>query len=654
MPSKFKLKKLLAHTLLAQAATFLIATTTSAQMALVIGNSSYKQAPLENPVNDARAISKSLKDSGFAVTEVIDQNREQMKAQVQAFAAQLQTAKQPGLFYFAGHAVQLDWRNYLLPVNQSFTSADDVRNHALDITDLTRGFQAAKNGINIIILDACRDNPFSTAGQMPKGLTQMDAPANTFLAYATAPGQVARDAGSGANGLYTEHLLKELGKEGVKIEDVFKLVRLNVRLASNGEQIPWETTSLENDFYFRRPLRVRNMSERDLENEFEQQLTEWQAVRAARDVLSVEAYLRKYPSGKFSELAHHRLERLLAQKEKRDADITQLQKLMMAAATNAVQTAVIPATSAVVVAAVAVAQAAPTTVVAAAAPVPTPTPPAPVPPKPTAPPPAVQMPVAPAVVAVAPAVAAPPPVQVPPAPVVVAAAPVVVAAAPPVVAPAPALPAASPAMGAAVNPAANPVVIAAATAPQIDGFAAIRPSGIAPGWRVGDALTYRTTERLGAPQTSTAERRAVAVEEDKITTALGNVYDLFGNPLKIQGRYEVVTPPQWFIHEYYVGKRWSTRYKRRSFTGAGDSVVTADMKVIAREQITLPAGKFDAFKVKLLSFNTGSGYNNRSEALLWIDAASSKMIASETRSWGGGGLVSNTRVDLTAFANGVR
>jgi hypothetical protein len=205
-----------------------------------------------------------------------------------------------------------------------------------------------------------------------------------------------------------------------------------------------------------------------------------------------------------------------------------------------------------------------------------------------------------------------------------------------------------------VNPAANPVVMAAANALQMDGFAAIRPSGIAPSWRVGDALTYRTTERLGAPQTSMAERRAVAVEEDKITTALGNSYDLFGNPLKIQGRYEVLTPPQWFIHEYYVGKRWSTRYKRRSFTGGGDSVVTADMQVVARELIILPAGKFDAFKVKLQSFNTGSGYNNRSEVLLWIDAASSKMIASETRSWGRGGLMSDTRVDLMTFANGVR
>ena len=562
-----------------------------ARLALVIGNSTYAQAPLANPANDARSLATSLEAAGFSVTRVIDQNKEEMKAQVLAFSSLLQASKQPGVFYFAGHAVQMDWRNYLLPVNQQFASADDVRKNALDITELVRALDSAKNGINIIILDACRDNPFSKGGQVPKGLTQMDAPTNTFLAYATAPGQTARDAGSGNNGLYTEFLLKELTKDGVKIEDAFKRVRLGVRLASKGEQIPWEVTSLENDFYFRSPLQSRKLTDKDVEEEFETQLTEWQAVRAARDVAKVEDYLRKYPSGKFSELAHHRLERLLAAQEQRERDVTQLQKLMMATSNATTIAPSIPAAMAVVA--------------AAAAAIPKP--------------------------AVAETVA------------VVSAAPLPSAAVAPQY------------NVAGINPAAQASVIAAASNPQIDGFARIEASGILPGWRVGDALTFRTTERLGARTERMAERRAVTVTDDKIITALGNEYDLFGNPLKVQNSFEVQTPPQWYIHEYYVGKSWSTRYKRTSFTGAGNSVVTADMRVVAREQITLPAGKFDAFKIKVLSYNTGNGYNVRTDAFAWIDAASSKLIASETRSRDGAGrLMTDQRVDLMAYANGQR
>jgi Caspase domain len=615
-----------------------LSTSAQARLALVIGNSTYAQAPLANPANDARSLATSLEAAGFSVTRVIDQNKDEMKAQVLAFSSLLQATKQPGVFYFAGHAVQMDWRNYLLPVNQQFSSADDVRKNALDITELVRALDSAKNGINIIILDACRDNPFSNGGQVPKGLTQMDAPTNTFLAYATAPGQTARDAGSGNNGLYTEFLLKELTKDGVKIEDAFKRVRLGVRLASKGEQIPWEVTSLENDFYFRSPLQTRKLSEKDVEEEFEAQLTEWQAVRSARDVVKVEDFLRKYPSGKFSELAHHRLERLLAAQEQRERDITQLQKLMMATNNAATIAVSIPASMATVAAAAAALPKPPavvdTVLATASAPV--------------------------AVVAPVPAPApAPAPVAIAAAQVPAAVAPALVSAPAPVPAPtAPILSAviATPQYNVAgINPAAQASVIAAATNPQIDGFARIQASGILPGWRVGDALTFRTTERFGVRTERVAERRAVTVTDDKVITALGNEYDLFGNPLKVQNSFEVQTPPQWYIHEYYVGKSWSTRYKRTSFTGAGNSVVTADMRVVAREQITLPAGKFDAFKIKILSYNTGNGYNVRTDAFAWIDAASSKLIASETRSRDGAGrLMVDQRVDLMAFANGQR
>ncbi len=718
---------------------FLVVTSAHARHALVIGNSKYSGAPLANPANDARAIAQSLKEAGFSVTEVIDQGRDEMKDAVLAFSSLLQATKQPGLFYFAGHGVQLDWRNYLLPVNQSFNNAQNVRDNALDITELTRGFQTAKNGTNIIILDACRDNPFATSGAVPKGLTQMDAPTNTFLAYATAPGQTARDAGSGANGLYTEHLLKEITKEGAKIEDVFKRVRMNVRLQSNGEQIPWETTSLENDFFFRRPLNAKNLTEKDIEEDFERQLLEWQKVKLAREVKPYEDFLNQYPNGKFSELAHHRLERILAVSEQRDRDITQMQKLMMATANHKALPPAIPGNTPSV--AEMVKALAKPVLAQAPSPAPAPVPvPAPVniakPPAATSPsvmasaavaatsvagavastavsaavsaatapvvkPAAAMVAAAPAVSVIAAVVAtavkpsapspvpapatpvaiaaAPMPVSVPvpaPAPVVVATpAPALVAIAPgvapvaaPVVKPAPAvlpvaLPAALPVVAAvtvpaftgAVNAAADPVQIALATNPLIDAFAPIRASGILPGWRVGDSLTYRTTQRFGAPNPTTAVRQAVQVTDEKIITALGNEYDLFGNPIKIQNQFEATTPIQLYIHEYYVGKTWSTRYKRISFTGSGASTVTGEAKVLAREQITLPAGVFDAFKLKYTTYNQGNGYRIRNEAIAWVDAASSKMLAAENRSWDNNQRMTlSNRIDLMAYNNAPR
>jgi hypothetical protein len=155
-----------------------------------------------------------------------------------------------GLFYFAGHGVQIRGRNFLMPVGVDIKREDEVPYKAVDVQMVLDKMQTAKNRINVVVLDACRDNPFarstrSTAG----GLGSMDAPIGSLVAFATAPGAVASD-GKGANGLYTQHLLANIDKPGLPIEEVFKRVRLGVRLDSNGEQVPWENTSLEGDFYF--------------------------------------------------------------------------------------------------------------------------------------------------------------------------------------------------------------------------------------------------------------------------------------------------------------------------------------------------------------------------------------------------------------------
>jgi uncharacterized caspase-like protein len=212
------------------------------RIALVVGNSRYKDVPLRNPANDARAIGDALKATGFTVTVKLDASRAEMTATIEAYAKELASKKCVGLFYYAGHGVQLAWRNYMLPVDAEIDTIDDVQTKAVEVSSLIEGLTRAGNPLNVVILDACRDNPFGTTKPpQQKGLSQMDAPANTFLAYATAPGSVASD-GDGANGLYTEHLLRELQVPEAKVEDVFKRVRLNVRRASSGAQIPWEST----------------------------------------------------------------------------------------------------------------------------------------------------------------------------------------------------------------------------------------------------------------------------------------------------------------------------------------------------------------------------------------------------------------------------
>jgi len=282
------------------------------KVALVVGNSRYWQAPLKNPTNDARAMGEALRATGFEVTVALDAGRAEMLSAIRAYAQTLARKKCVGLFFFAGHGVQLAWRNYLIPVDARIEKVGDIEATAVDLGGLLAGLTEAANPMNVIILDACRDDPFGE-GKRPeqKGLSQMDAPQSTLLAYATAPGNTAGD-GDGVNGLYTEHLLRELAVQGAKIEDVFKRVRLGVRRKSNGRQIPWESTSLEEDFYFLPPAELKKLSDEEKEKRFKDELALWERVQHAKEPAPLESYLRQHPGGNFSELAQLQLERVLA------------------------------------------------------------------------------------------------------------------------------------------------------------------------------------------------------------------------------------------------------------------------------------------------------------------------------------------------------
>ncbi len=291
------------------------------RIALVLGNSKYREAPLKNPANDARAIGEALKASGFAVTTTLDAGRAEMLAAIDRYVQELATRQCVGVFYYAGHGIQLSWKNYMLPVDADVDTIDDVHRQAVEVDRVMGGLAKAANPLNVVILDACRDNPFGAAKlAQQKGLSQMDAPPNTLLAYATSPGNVASD-GEGANGLYTENLLREMRVPEAKLEDIFKRVRLGVRRKSNGAQIPWESTSLEDDFWFEPPKELKKLSEAERQREFAQELAQWEQVQHAAEPGPLEAFLRRYPNGRFSDLAQLRLDQVLARQGEKKIEI---------------------------------------------------------------------------------------------------------------------------------------------------------------------------------------------------------------------------------------------------------------------------------------------------------------------------------------------
>ena len=219
------------------------------RIALVIGNANYPFSPLLNPVNDARAVATVLKQAGFEVQKYENISQTAMKRAILKFGAAL-TQGDIGLFYYAGHGVQVLGRNYLVPIDANIQYESDIEVEAVDLAAVLSKMQGAKNRLNIVILDACRNNPFtSNSRTLNKGLAFTAAPSGTLIAYSTAPGGIADD-GNGKNGIYTHYLTQHILEPDTQIEDVFKRVRIDVKRKTGGRQIPWESSSLEGDFYF--------------------------------------------------------------------------------------------------------------------------------------------------------------------------------------------------------------------------------------------------------------------------------------------------------------------------------------------------------------------------------------------------------------------
>lgn len=260
------------------------------QLALVIGNAEYPASPLQNPVNDAAAVSKALRQQNFNVSEYKNLNARDMRRAISNFG-DLVNQESTVVFYFAGHGIQSRGHNYLIPVDAEIKKETAIRSESIDLEEIMEYFAQART--TIVVLDACRNNPFERRfrGSYGSGLAQIDAPKGTLIAYATAPGKVALDGDDKSNnGIYTGALVKAMQEPGLKIEEVFKRARVDVSTLTKDMQIPWESSSLTGDFCFGGCTQGRHLTaeiER-LQNERE---TELRFIKREKDLLQAEKAL---------------------------------------------------------------------------------------------------------------------------------------------------------------------------------------------------------------------------------------------------------------------------------------------------------------------------------------------------------------------------
>lgn len=224
------------------------------RVALVIGNNNYSNfSKLKNSLNDARDIKSILVNKDFDVIFLENASLKEMENGIRKFSSKLKNGG-TGMFYYAGHGLEIDGKNYLIPIDANIEAKEEAKYNALAVDMVIDKMEYAKNRLNIIVLDACRHDPFSRGNS--GGLAAINNARGMFIAYATAPGSVASD-GNGKNGLFTKHLIHEMNND-VPIENVFKKVREKVSEESNGKQNPWTSSSITGEFYFTIPSESAN------------------------------------------------------------------------------------------------------------------------------------------------------------------------------------------------------------------------------------------------------------------------------------------------------------------------------------------------------------------------------------------------------------
>ena len=309
---------------------------TERRIALVIGNGAYvKTKSLTNPANDAADMSEVLKDLGFDVSWGVNQNKRQMESLIRAFGVKLASGG-VGLFYYAGHGLQVGGSNYLVPVDAEIPEEDEVKYQGVALDLVLTKMAAAKNDLNIVILDACRNNPFARSWRAYRdnvnsdGLAEISPPTGTLVLYASGPGKVASD-GAGRNGLFTESLLKHIKKPNVEYDQMVKALSADVWERSNRRQFPWKEGNSLSDFYFVRSktaaanteaVKDEKVVEKDkatLEREA------WSYIDNSSDPEDYRNFLREFPSGANVANAKTKLEQTVWNAVKDSRDKTRIQ-----------------------------------------------------------------------------------------------------------------------------------------------------------------------------------------------------------------------------------------------------------------------------------------------------------------------------------------
>ena len=294
------------------------------RVALIIGNDAYvKINALHNAGNDARRMEQALRAAGFETTLRVDAKRRTLYQVIDAFAAQIAGSPDTvGLFYYAGHGIQANGNNYLIPVDADIESEADLEAEAVDAGKVLRAMAEAHNRLNIVILDACRNNPLPKGRSLSRGLARMDAPSGTFIAYAAGPGQTAEDGSAGGNGVFTGELVKAIVLPGLPIEQVFKKAAAGVRSQTGDRQVPWTEASLQGDFFFHpagtstviaaAPAAAPAPPAAVATDAGAFELAFWNSVKDAKSPAEIKTYLDRYPKGAFAGIARVRYDELQA------------------------------------------------------------------------------------------------------------------------------------------------------------------------------------------------------------------------------------------------------------------------------------------------------------------------------------------------------
>jgi Caspase domain/Putative peptidoglycan binding domain len=308
------------------------------RVAFVVGNGAYKHvAPLPNPSHDAQAMASLLRNAGFEVVEGEDLSRDGMTAKLREFALKTQGAD-IALFFYAGHGISVNGKNYLIPVDADLKSEVDIKFGAAIDVDVALDQTMADAKVKLIFLDACRDNPFAARVRsaartrsvvVGNGLAEMTTGEGTLIAFATGPGQTALDGNAGQNSPFTRALLKHIATPGVEIQQALTQVRAQVNDETRKQQLPWGHTNLIGAVYLNPTTNTAALAPQtssssstaavpntDVELEF------WRSIKDSNKVEEFNAYLLNYPNGQFKSLALARIAALQSQKNTVTASTT--------------------------------------------------------------------------------------------------------------------------------------------------------------------------------------------------------------------------------------------------------------------------------------------------------------------------------------------